>query len=159
LAIFIVASATDWVDGFLARKYNEVTNFGKFIDPLADKLLITSAMLIFVQQKSLASWAAMIIIAREFIITSLRLVAVTQGKVLAAGMSGKIKTVVQIGCTIVFILTDKVLLTNNYLFMVGEYEMTPNRIAGFVIVAVTLWSGLDYLIRHRSVFNDAAKKD
>ncbi len=154
LAIFIVASFTDWVDGFLARKYNEVTTFGKFIDPLADKLLITAAMLIFVQQGSLASWAAMIIIAREFIITSLRLVAVAQGKVLAAGFSGKVKTVVQIICSIAFIAFRN----NPTLFCVGSYEVTTDRAAGFVMVAVTVWSGIDYLVRHRSVLSEAASE-
>ena len=158
LILFIIASATDWVDGFLARKYNEVTDFGKFIDPLADKLLITSAMLIFVQQGSLASWAAMLIIAREFIVTSLRLVAVTQGKVLAAGWSGKVKTLVQIICTVIFILPSTSFFNpTSSLFIVGTYEMTIYRIAGFVMVIVTLWSGVDYLIRHRSVFQQAAK--
>lgn len=153
LVIFILASATDWVDGFLARKYNEVTTFGKFIDPLADKLLITAAMLIFVEQGHLASWAAMIIIAREFIITSLRLVAVAQGKVLAADLSGKIKTTVQIICTILFLLITQPV----DLVTIGTWPVTSDTVIGLIMVGVTLWSGIDYLIRHRSILTEAAK--
>ncbi|MCL2545992.1 MAG: CDP-diacylglycerol--glycerol-3-phosphate 3-phosphatidyltransferase [Oscillospiraceae bacterium] len=148
--IFVVASATDWVDGFLARKYNEVTTFGKFIDPLADKLLVTAALLIFVQHGHLASWAAMLIIAREFIITSLRLVALAKGEVLAADFSGKLKTIVQISCTI-FIL---VIGTEQLYNLLGHSAETASQLAlwaGYLMVAVTLWSGVDYLVRHRDV--------
>jgi len=150
IVIFVIASATDWVDGFLARRYNEITTFGKFIDPLADKLLITAALLIFVQNDFLAAWAAMLIIAREFIITSLRLVALTHGEVLAAGFSGKIKTIVQIACTI-FILIIKTPHLHD--FLGHSIEMAEQLITwtGYLMVAVTLWSGVDYLVRHRNV--------
>ena len=88
LIVFIVASCTDFVDGYIARHYNQVSNFGKFLDPLADKLLVISCMLIFVQWGRMAAWAVMIVLAREFAVTGLRLVAVESGRVIAAAMSG-----------------------------------------------------------------------
>ncbi|MCI8856868.1 MAG: CDP-diacylglycerol--glycerol-3-phosphate 3-phosphatidyltransferase [Clostridiaceae bacterium] len=105
LALFCIASATDFLDGYIARKYNQVTDFGKFVDPLADKLLVTAALVIFVGQGLLTSWMVFIILAREFIITSLRNVAAAKGQVMAASWSGKVKTCVQIaGIILIFLL-------------------------------------------------------
>ena len=105
LLLFCVASFTDFLDGYIARKYNQVTDFGKFVDPLADKLLVTAALVIFVGQGLLASWMVFIILAREFIITSLRNVAAAKGQVMAASWSGKVKTCVQIaGIILIFLL-------------------------------------------------------
>jgi len=105
LALFCIASFTDFLDGYIARKYNQVTDFGKFVDPLADKLLVTAALVIFVGQGLLASWMVFIILAREFIITSLRNVAAAKGQVMAASWSGKVKTCVQIaGIILIFLL-------------------------------------------------------
>ena len=92
LAIFIIASLTDYVDGQIARKWNQVSDFGKFLDPLADKLLTIAAMTIFCQWGKMPAWALMIVLTREFAVTGLRLVAVGKGKVIAAGWSGKVKT-------------------------------------------------------------------
>ena len=92
LAIFIVASLTDFVDGYIARHYNQVTDFGKFLDPLADKLLVIAAMSMFCEWGSFPAWALMIVLAREFAVSGLRMVAGPKGKVIAAGKSGKIKT-------------------------------------------------------------------
>ena len=95
LIVFIVASLTDMLDGHIARKYNLVTNFGKFMDPLADKLLVCSAMICLIDTKQLASWMVIVIIAREFIISGFRLVAADNGIVIAAGIWGKLKTICQ----------------------------------------------------------------
>ena len=92
LAVFVVASLTDFVDGHIARKYQQVSDFGKFLDPLADKLLVISAMAIFCQWNMFPAWALMIVLTREFAVTGLRLIAVGKGKVIAAGWSGKVKT-------------------------------------------------------------------
>ena len=92
LIVFIVASLTDFVDGQIARRCNQVSDFGKFLDPLADKLLVIAAMVIFVQWGRMPSWALMVVLTREFAVTGLRLIAVGNGRVIAAGWSGKIKT-------------------------------------------------------------------
>ena len=90
--VFAVASFTDFLDGYLARKNNLVTDFGKFMDPLADKLLVVAAMLLFVEQHQMPAWALLLVVAREFAVTGLRLIAVDNGRVIAAAWSGKIKT-------------------------------------------------------------------
>ena len=92
LVVFAIASLTDFVDGYIARHYNQVSDFGKFLDPLADKLLVTAAMLVFVQWGRMPSWMVMIVLTREFAVSGLRMVAASGGKVLAAGWSGKVKT-------------------------------------------------------------------
>ncbi len=92
LGVFVIASLTDYVDGYVARKYHQVSNFGKFLDPLADKLLVIAAMVMFCQWGQMPAWALMIVLMREFAVTGLRLVAVGQGTVIAAGWSGKVKT-------------------------------------------------------------------
>ncbi len=143
LCLFIVASLTDAVDGYVARRMGQVTNFGKFIDPLADKLLVMSALLVFVARQEMAAEAAILIIAREFLVTSLRMVAVAQGKVIAAGPAGKIKTFAQI-IGIAFLLTG-----------MGQTEILEGITIGAVVVwlmvAVTVWSGVVYIVEHRDV--------
>lgn len=106
LAIFVVASITDKLDGYIARKYNMITTFGKFLDPLADKLLVNTALILLVGVLKLPAWIAVIIIAREFIITGVRLLAVEDGKVIAANVWGKVKTVTQM-IAIILMLVDK----------------------------------------------------
>ena len=112
LGVFILASVTDYIDGYIARKYGQVSDFGKFLDPLADKLLVISAMLMLCQWDRLAAWALMIVLTREFAVTGLRLVAVGKGKVIAAGWSGKVKTTFQLIGIILGILS----LAIGYLF-------------------------------------------
>jgi CDP-diacylglycerol--glycerol-3-phosphate 3-phosphatidyltransferase len=144
LVIFSVASATDFVDGFLARRMGLVTNFGKIIDPLADKLLVLTALAYFIREETVAVWVVVVVLAREFLVSALRIVAAAGGKVLAADLSGKIKTVTQIFCSIA-ILT-----------VWHRAELFPSfalhDLSSWIIAAVTVWSGFDYMIRHRSVF-------
>ena len=139
LIVFIVASCTDFVDGYIARHYNQVSNFGKFLDPLADKLLVISCMLIFVQWGRMAAWAVMIVLAREFAVTGLRLVAVESGRVIAAAMSGKVKTFsTMVGLCVMIVLTQWAWL---------DWAIT------LVIVAVTLISGVEYFVKNRDVLD------
>jgi nicotinamide-nucleotide amidase len=104
--VFIVLAATDAVDGYVARSRNEVTTFGKFIDPLADKLLVTAALVGLVQLGDLPGWIAIVIISRELVVSGLRMVAVAEGKIIAASSSGKVKTVFQIMAIVGFIVKD-----------------------------------------------------
>ena len=145
LLIFAIASVTDGIDGYIARKYNQISNFGIFIDPLADKLLVTAAILIFVERGQMPSWAAMLIIAREFAVTGLRLLAVGVGTVIAAGSSGKIKTVVSI-VGICFMLTP----LHSYKFF---GVLSIDNIMVFAMVATTLWSGVEYFYKNYKILD------
>jgi len=145
LIIFILASITDSIDGYVARKYNQSTNFGKFMDPLADKLLVTAAILIFVERGQMPSWAAMIIIAREFAVTGLRLVAAADGLVIAAATSGKIKTAVSI-VAICIMLTP---FHSRQLFG----TVTVDVACYTLIILVTVWSGVEYFVRNGKILN------
>ena len=134
LGLFIIASLTDWVDGYIARKYGQVSDFGKFLDPLADKLLVIAAMTMFCEWGIIPAWALMIVLTREFAVTGLRLVAVGKGKVIAAGWSGKVKTAsTMIGlCFMMAFPTVAVL----------------NVIVVAVIVVTTVYSGVEYFIQN-----------
>lgn len=134
LAVFIVASLSDYVDGQIARKYNQVTDFGKFLDPLADKLLVIAVMTVFCQWGLMPAWALMIVLAREFAVTGLRLVAVGKGTVIAAGWSGKVKT----ACTMIGLCFMIVFPTISWICM------TVN----VVIVITTVYSGVEYFIQN-----------
>lgn len=142
-AIFIIASLTDLADGKIARKYNLVTNFGKFMDPLADKLLVCSAMICLVETKKLAAWIVIIIIAREFIISGFRLVASDNGVVIAASYWGKFKTTFQMLMIIALILDF-----DNYYFGILE------NILIYVALILTVVSLLDYIIKNKDVLKD-----
>lgn len=145
LVIFAAASLTDCVDGYIARKYNQVTNFGKFMDPLADKLLVAAAILVFVERGQCPSWAALIIIAREFAVTALRLIAVDNGIVIAAAPSGKVKTVLSIIgiCLMLTPLHDVSVL--------GTFTVDSLCVA--VMVVITVISGAEYFIKNRKLLN------
>ena len=104
LAVFVIASLSDFLDGYIARHYNQVSNFGKFMDPLADKILVITAMLLFVESGRMPGWVLALVVAREFAVSGLRLVAVEQGRVIAAAKSGKIKTASTMVCIILMLL-------------------------------------------------------
>ncbi len=141
--IFVVAALTDGIDGYVARKYNQITNFGKFVDPLADKLLVSAALIGLVQIGRLDAWFAVIIISREFMVTSLRVVAISEGKVIAAGMSGKIKTVMQI-VAIVAMLIDKIYVLSVGGVLISTVLMT-------FAVLMTVYSGVEYIAKNWSM--------
>lgn len=134
LGIFILASLTDYVDGEIARRKNQVTDFGKFLDPLADKLLVIAAMVMFCQWGKFPAWAMMIVLTREFAVTGLRLVAVGNGTVIAAGWSGKVKT----ASTMIGLCA--------WMAFPGS-ELLGWIVTG-VIVITTLWSGVEYFIQN-----------
>ncbi len=145
LVIFIVASVTDWLDGYIARAKNQVTNFGKFVDPLADKLLVMSAMLVFVERGVMPTWAFVIILARELMITSLRTLAAADGVIIAASIWGKAKTVVQM-VSIIFLLSGIEIPAGNF--------MSAQDMVIYFMVIITAVSGIDYLVKGFSVIKD-----
>lgn len=145
-AIFIIASTTDWIDGYYARKYNLVTNLGKFLDPLADKLLVSSAFIILVEIGLAPSWVVILIISREFAVTGLRLILAGGGEVVAANMLGKIKTWTQI----IAIIT---LLLENVPFSYMNFPFAD--IMLYVAFFFTLWSGLDYFVKNKQAFSQS----
>ena len=134
LALFIIASLTDFVDGYIARHYNQTTDFGKFLDPLADKLLTIAAMAIYCEWGVFPAWALMIVLTREFAVTGLRLVAVQKGNVIAAGWSGKVKT----ASTMVGLCAMMAIPGVNLL----------NGIVIGVIVITTVYSGVEYFVQN-----------
>lgn len=141
--IFIFASTTDWVDGYYARKYNMVTNLGKFLDPLADKLLVSAALIVLVQLGMAASWIVILIISREFAVTGLRAILAGEGEIVAANMLGKIKTWAQI------VAISALLLHNTIFEMIG---LPFDLIALWVAMVFTIWSGWDYFNKNKHVF-------
>lgn len=139
--VFCVASATDALDGYIARKRGLVTNFGKIMDPLADKIIVIAAMVVLVEDKKIAGWMLIVILAREFIVAGLRTVAAADGLVIAAGLSGKLKTITQM-------LAIPVLLLNNWPF--GKVPVGDVLLWSCVIL--TIISGAEYIYKNRHVF-------
>lgn len=134
LAVFILASITDYVDGQIARKLNQVSDFGKFLDPLADKLLTIAAMVMFCQWDKFPAWALMIVLTREFAVTGLRLVAVGKGKVIAAGWSGKVKTASTMVGLCIWMAFPTIGILGN--------------IVTAIIVITTVYSGVEYFVQN-----------
>lgn len=142
--VFIVASFTDWLDGHIARKRNLITNFGKFADPLADKLLVATAMIILVGQDLAPAWVVAIIIMRELAVTGLRLLLVEQGgTVLAAAWPGKIKTNTQMFAIIFLLLND---------FPFGLLPFSIGEVMLYICLFFTIYSGADYFIKNSQIF-------
>ena len=140
LGLFIFASATDFVDGYIARHYNQVSDFGKFLDPLADKLLTLAAMCMFCQWGTFPAWALMLVLTREFAVSGLRMVAGPKGKVIAAGKSGKFKTASTMIGLCVWMAFPQVAI-------IGSIVM-------WMIVITTIYSGVEYFIQNWNVLWD-----
>ena len=138
LIIFIVASVTDFADGYIARHYNQVTDFGKFMDPLADKVLVLTSMICFCAMGRFPAWALVIVMAREFAVSGMRLVAVDNGRVIAAGWSGKVKTFSTMVCLCLMHLPIPDWL---------------GWVCIIVIAATTLYSGVEYFVKNKDVLN------
>ena len=136
LAVFVIASVTDFLDGYVARHYNQITDFGKFMDPLADKLLVVSAMLWFIQSGQMPAWAVLIVVAREFAVSGLRLIAVDNGRVIAAAWSGKVKTFSTMVCLCLMHLPIPEILV---------------QVCVWVIVITTVYSGIEYFWKNKDV--------
>ena len=138
LAVFILASITDTLDGYIDRKYNLITDFGKFMDPIADKLLVTAAMLVFVDWHMMPAWVVIVVVAREFIVSALRLVAANNGRVIAAGWSGKVKTASTMVCICIMLL---------------GLPQWVNAVCSAVILVTTAYSGIEYLVKNKDVLD------
>lgn len=143
LALFIIASLTDYVDGHVARKYNQVSDFGKFLDPLADKLLVIAAMCVFCQWGLMPAWALVIVLTREFSVTGLRLIAVQKGRVIAAGWSGKVKTFSTMVALCVWIAFYDQIALHGWTW--------ANWVLVLIIVLPTIYSGVEYFIQNWDV--------
>ena len=145
LIVYVVACLTDYVDGNLARKNNQVTNFGKFMDPVADKLLVMAALLLFVEDGTISAWMVAIILGREFIVSALRMVAASEGLVIAANMWGKTKTVITM-ITLIFLLCP-----------IGPIMLGPVSLQDIMIwitVIITAVSGVTYITDNFAVIKD-----
>ena len=139
LAIFIIASLTDLLDGKIARKYHLVTDFGKFADPLADKILVTAAMLWFVEVGRMPAWALLVVLLREFAVSGLRMIASDKGRVIAAGWSGKVKTASTMVCIVLMFL---------------PIPAEVNTLCVAVIVLTTIYSGVEYFMKNKDCLSD-----
>lgn len=139
LGIFALASLTDMLDGYIARHYNQITDFGKFMDPLADKCLVTAAMLWFVEIGQMPAWVVLVVIVREFGVSGLRMVAADKGRVIAAGWSGKVKTASTMVCIVLMLLPISIWINN---------------ICVAVIVLTTVYSGVEYFMKNMDVLSE-----
>ena len=162
LVFFIVASITDLIDGRLARKNHQVTTYGKFLDPVADKILVLSALMGFVQLDITSAWVPLIVVTREFIVTSVRLLASTQGNVIAANIWGKIKTVIQL-VAIIAIIAFKAIreiivcidfsAITDILYLYDAVVPVVSKILLWLSVIMTAWSGIIYVWLNRKYIN------
>ncbi len=145
VALFIVAALTDFADGYIARKYKMITNFGKFMDPLADKMLVGAALIYLTESQIVPAWATVVIISREFLISGFRLIAAEKGQVIAAGFWGKVKTAFTLVALPVLLLP----LSLDHIFM-----PTVNLILIFFMVLLTVLSAADYLAKNKGVLKE-----
>ena len=140
LLVYIIACLSDMADGYIARHYNQITNFGKFMDPLADKVLVLAAMCFFVENGQMPGWAVVIVLFREFAVSGLRLIAVEQQRVIAAGWSGKVKTASTMVCIVLMFLPIPGWL---------------NTVCVAVIALTTLYSGVEYFVKNKDIIASA----
>ncbi|MCC8075152.1 MAG: CDP-diacylglycerol--glycerol-3-phosphate 3-phosphatidyltransferase [Clostridiales bacterium] len=138
LAVFLIASLSDFLDGYIARSRNMITDFGKFMDPIADKMLVTSAMCMFVAWGRMEAWMLLVVLTREFAVSAMRLVAASEGKVIAAAWSGKVKTASTMVCIILMLAVSIPVL---------------DTICCWVIVVTTVYSGVEYFVKNKDVIN------
>ena len=157
--IFILASITDKLDGYIARSRNQVTNFGKFMDPLADKLLVTAALVTLTGINIIPAWISVVIIAREFAVSGLRSIAASEGLVIAASNWGKIKTVFQMVAIVLLLIVANIastpwiadiILSNT--FLINFFTYVPD-IVLYIALIITIISGIDYFVKNKSVIN------
>ena len=139
--VFILASLSDLLDGYIARHYNQISNFGKFMDPLADKMLVLSAMCFLVEKGQMPGWVVAVVLFREFAVSGLRLVAAERQRVIAAAWSGKVKTT----CTMVGLC---------FVLVFTQFEWL-NMLVSAVILITTIYSGVEYFMKNKDVFKDA----
>ena len=151
LVVFVLASLSDMLDGYIARHYNQITDFGKFMDPLADKVLVMAAMCYFVEAGRMPGWALAVVLLREFAVSGMRLVAVEQGRVIAAAWSGKIKTAATMVCLCLMLLIGPPSPESSAPEWVAQLSTA-------VILITTVYSGVEYFIQNWDVLN-LKKKD
>ena len=149
-AIFVIISCTDWLDGYLARSRNEVTDFGKFMDPLADKILVCAALISLVELGSLPTWVVLIILAREFIVSGVRMMAATKGVVIAASMLGKFKTVFQMIAIVLFTIKDSHMI-GDISIALADRMWVISWIVMLIALGLTIASLIDYLYKGREI--------
>ena len=159
LAIFIAASLTDLLDGKIARKYHLVTDFGKFADPLADKILVVAALLWFVETGRMPAWMLMIVVTREFAVSGLRMIASDNGRVIAAGWSGKVKTASTMVCIVLMLALGPTIAfhtdPNALTAVPSAYFTWIDPLCGWVITLTTLYSGVEYFVKNKDVIRSA----
>lgn len=157
--IFIVASLTDQLDGYIARSRNQITTFGKFMDPLADKLLVTAALISLVELQIVPAWATVIIISREFAVSGLRTIAASEGKVIAASMWGKAKTVTQIVAIIALLIKINISSSKYLISLIESNKLIEvfinngSKFLLFLAVIMTIISGYDYFKKNLKIIN------
>ena len=157
-AVFVLISCTDWLDGYLARSRNEITDFGKFMDPLADKILVCAALISLVELGSLPTWVVLIILAREFIVSGVRMMAATKGVVIAASMLGKFKTVFQMIAIVLFTIKDSHMI-GDISIALADRMWVISWIIMLIALALTIASMLDYLYKGRELLGLGVSED
>lgn len=156
--IFVIISCTDWLDGYLARSRGEVTNFGKFMDPLADKILVAAALLALVELGTLPSWVVLIILAREFIVSGVRMMAATEGVVIAASWYGKAKTVFQMAAIVLFTIKDSHMVGSAGAAF-GDALWVISWLVMLVALALTIISMMDYIVKARHLLGFVSRAE